>query len=149
LDSGSADVLVFDPPHVPNRATKKSSKDFNDRFGVDVVAGKAESFSLRHLNAAFVAEAARVLSDQGIVLAKLCDYIHNHRYVWACAEFVADAQSAGLTACDMIVRTRKGPIMDPRWKGQHHSRRSHSCWIVLRRGRCERRSRETSTSGQP
>ena len=48
------------------------------------------------------------------------------------------AQEAGFTACDCIVKTRKGPIVDPKWRVAHHSRRQHCYWLVFRKSaKCE------------
>jgi hypothetical protein len=36
------------------------------------------------------------------------------------------------------VKIRKGPIIDPRWKIAHHSRRQHCYWLVFRKSdKCE------------
>lgn len=38
--------------------------------------------------APFLAEAARVLRPEGMIFAKLKDFVHNHAYQWMLAEFV-------------------------------------------------------------
>jgi hypothetical protein len=43
-----------------------------------------------------------------------------------------------ITACDLIVKVRKGPIRDPKWKTAHHARRQHCYWLILRKSKkCE------------
>lgn len=135
----SWDVVVYDPPHVPNQGRDKT-KDYAERFGLTVKAGKAEGWSLGHMHLPVLRECARVLRPKGLVLAKICDYVHNHRYQWALCDFISSVRAAGLTPCDLIIKTRKGPVVDPKWKTRHHVRRCHSYWIVVRNGDCcERR----------
>jgi SAM-dependent methyltransferase len=134
---GSFDVVVFDPPHVPNQG-RDQQKDFRDRFGLGEKSGAATGYSLSHLYPPFCAEAYRVLRPEGIVLAKIADYVHNHQAHWAHVDFLAAAEAAGFTNCDLIVKVRKGPIVDPKWKRAHHARRRHSYWLICRKSRkCE------------
>jgi SAM-dependent methyltransferase len=129
---GRFDVVVYDPPHIPNQG-KDNRKDFNTRFGLVLKSSKEHGYSFSHLYPAFVAEAHRVLRAEGILLCKIADYIHDHQYQWAHVDFVLAARQAGFTACDCIVKTRKGPIIDPKWKVAHHSRRQHCYWLVFRK----------------
>ena len=131
------DVVVYDPPHIPNQGRDKS-KDFNSRFGLGQRSAKENGYAFTHTFPPFMAEAWRVLADEGILLAKITDYVHNHRYQWAHVELINAGQKAGFTACDCIIKVRKGPIIDPKWKMAHHSRRQHCYWIVFRKSdRCE------------
>jgi SAM-dependent methyltransferase len=131
------DVVVYDPPHVPNQG-QEGTKDFKDRFGVDIRSGPENGYNLSHLYGPFLAEAYRVLRPEGILLAKIADYVHNHRYHWAHVEFINRAAALGFCACDCVIKVRRGPIIDPKWKEAHHSRRHHVYWIVLRKSnRCE------------
>ena len=133
----SFDVIVYDPPHIPNQGRDKQ-KDFHSRFGLGARSPKETGYTFSHTYPAFVKEAYRVLKPEGILLCKITDYIHNHRYQWAHIEFVQAAQNVGFLACDCIVKTRKGPIIDPKWKEAHHSRRQHCYWLVFRKSeKCE------------
>jgi SAM-dependent methyltransferase len=133
----SFDVVVFDPPHVPNQG-RDQQKDFRDRFGLGETSGAATGYSLSHLYPPFCAEAFRVLRPEGVLFAKIADYVHNHRMQWAHLDFLAAAQAVGFTNCDLIVKVRKGPIKDPKWKTAHHARRQHAFWIVCRKSKkCE------------
>jgi len=134
---GSFDVVVYDPPHIPNQG-KDRTKDFNSRFGLVLKSGSANGYNFTHLYPPFVQEAYRVLRPEGMLFCKIADYIHNHRHQWAHIEFVTAAQAAGFMACDCIVKTRRGPITSPRWKTAHHARRCHCYWLVFRKSdRCE------------
>ena len=131
------DVVVYDPPHIPNQG-KDHQKDFNVRFGLVIRSPKENQYTFTHTYPPFVAEAYRVLKAEGILLCKITDYAHHHRYNWAHVDFIDAARKAGFCACDCIVKTRKGPIIDPRWKTAHHTRRQHCYWLVFRKSKkCE------------
>jgi SAM-dependent methyltransferase len=133
----SVDVVVYDPPHIPNQG-KDKSKDFNTRFGLVLRSSKENHYTFSHTFPPFVKEAYRVLKPEGILLCKLTDYIHHHRYQWAHIDFINAAREVGLTPCDCIIKIRKGPIIDPKWKNAHHSRRQHCYWLVFRKSKkCE------------
>jgi len=86
-----------------------------------------------------------VLVREGILFCKITDYVHNHRYQWAHVDLINAGQGAGFTACDCIVKVRKGPIIDPKWKRAHHSRRQHCFQRLLARSatwQCEQPTRE-------
>lgn len=131
------DVVVYDPPHVPNQG-KDRQKDFVKRFGLGMKSASEHGYNFSHLYKAFAKEAFRILKPDGLLLCKITDYIHNHRYQWAHIEMIQSAIEAGLTPCDCIVKIRKGPIVDPKWKIAHHARRQHCYWLVFRNSaKCE------------
>jgi hypothetical protein len=134
---GAFDVVVYDPPHVPNQGSDRQ-KDFNVRFGLVLKSGPGNGYNFSHLYPRFAAEAYRVLQPEGLLLCKITDYIHNHRMQWAHIDMLTSARAAGFTACDCIIKVRKGPIIDPKWKTAHHARRHHCYWLVFRKSsRCE------------
>ena len=131
------DVVVYDPPHVPNQG-KDRQKDFHVRFGLGGRSPKEHGYSFSHLYPAFVQEAYRVLKMDGILLCKITDYIHDHQYQWAHVDLVQAATAVGFRACDCIIKVRRGPIIDPKWRVAHHSRRQHCYWLVFRKSdKCE------------
>jgi SAM-dependent methyltransferase len=133
----SFDVIVYDPPHIPNQGDD-CQKDFQERFGLIVKSSIKNGYNLTHTFPPFLQEAWRVLRDNGILFCKIADYVHGHRFQWAHVELVNAAAKIGFTPCDCIVKVRKGPITDPRWKNAHHARRQHCYWIVLRKSnKCE------------
>lgn len=137
FDDESFDVVVYDPPHIPNQG-KDRQKDFNTRFGLVLKSSKENGYNFSHLYPPFAKEAYRVLRPEGILLCKIADYIHNHRYQWAHIDLIEAAKAVGFFPCDCIVKVRKGPIISPRWKNAYHSRRRHCYWLVFRKSdRCE------------
>lgn len=135
--SEAIDVIVYDPPHVPNHGRDKT-KDFTRRFGLGLKSSVENSYNFTHLYGAFAKEAYRVLAPDGILFCKIADYVHNHRFQWAHIEMVKAAVTEGFRACDCIVKVRNGTIIDPKWKTAHHARRRHCYWLVFRKAdRCE------------
>jgi len=133
----SFDVVVYDPPHIPNQG-KDKLKDFNKRFGLVLRSSKENGYTFSHTFPPFLREAYRVVRTEGILLAKITDYIHHHRYQWEHIELINAASVVGFQPCDCIVKVRKGPIIDPKWKTAHHSRRHHCYWLVFRKSKkCE------------
>ena len=128
----SVDVIVYDPPHVPNQGRDKQ-KDFTARFGLGMKSLVENGHNFSHLYKAFVGEAYRVLKPKGVLFCKVADYVHNHRLQWAHVELAKFAAEAGFCPCDCIVKIRKGPIVDPKWKTAHHARRHHCYWLIFRK----------------
>ena len=129
------DVVVYDPPHVPNQGMDRQ-KDFCRRFGLGGKAGKETAYGFAHDYRQVAAQARRVLKPGGLFLAKVIDYVHNHRYHWALFDLVQAVQTAGMTPCDLVIKVRKGPIIDPKWKTRHHARRRHAYWLIARNSSC-------------
>lgn len=100
--ANSFDVVVYDPPHIPNQG-RDQSKDFNTRFGLGARSPKEYGYSFAYTYPGFMAEAHRVLRDEGILLCKIADYVDNHRYQWAHLDLIHAGQAAGFTACDCII----------------------------------------------
>lgn len=135
--SGTFDVVVYDPPHIPNQG-KDNLKDFNVRFGLVLKSPKEQKYNFSHMYPPFLKEAYRVLKAESVLLCKIADYVHHHRYQWAHIDLTLAARAKGFCPCDCIIKVRKGPIVDPRWKTAHHSRRHHCYWLVFRKSRrCE------------
>jgi len=134
---GSFEVVVYDPPHIPNQG-RDNKKDFNKRFGLVLRSPKENHYTFTHTFPPFLREAFRVLKGEGILLCKITDYVHHHRYQWAHIELINAAHKAGFTPCDCIIKIRKGPIVDPKWRTAHHTRRQHCYWLVFRKSKkCE------------
>lgn len=131
LPDESVEVVVFDPPHILDMGSAKY-----------VMYGETEKAKVTQDISAhfepFLLEAKRVLTANGVVFAKLADQVHDHLYRWHQADFVVAARAVGLTPCDLIIKPNNvGSFIDPKWKKAHHTRRAHSYWIVVRKGRCE------------
>lgn len=138
----SFDVLVFDPPHLPSAAaSKESDQRFAGNYGLGH-APKADNISSYF--PPFLAEATRVLKPEGMIFAKLKDFVHNHAYQWTLTDFVAAVRmQPGLTACDLIVKRdpSAGSMKSSKWQKAHHARNAHCWWVVVRKGRCEARNK--------
>lgn len=148
----SFDVIVFDPPHLSaHMDSKNSSGIWKERYGLRKGQEWLEHDSIGAVFAPFLTEAKRVLKQEGIVLAKIADTVHNHRYQWQQVEFIVAATQVGLTPCDQMIKERTGGSMiSSKWKNPKHLRKNHCYWIVLRKGGCECRqsSRKTDENSE-
>ena len=140
FEASSFDVIVFDPPHLPAAAASAESDEQMVRNYGLVHAPHADNVS--SLFAPFLAEAHRVLRPDGLIFAKLKDFVHNHQYQWTLADWICAVRAQpGLTACDLIVKRDPsgGALKSSKWKRAHHVRNAHCWWAVVRKGRCESR----------
>lgn len=140
FESGRISLIVFDPPHLPAAAgSEKSMARFVKDYGLDrTVKGD----NINEFFVPFLIEARRILCDDGLVFAKLTDFVHNHRYQWTLVDWVNAVRSVdGLTATDLIIKRdpSAGNLTSGRWEACHHARRSHCWWSVVRKGKCEPR----------
>ncbi len=132
-------IVVYDPPHVGPQGRDKSRKRFDEDFGATVACGKEQGWKLSYLYPPFLEQAKRVLKPKGLLLAKITDMVNCHRSQWAHCDFMAMAEEAGFTVCDLIIKVRTGPMVSTKWKTAHHARKRHCFWIICRNGRsCER-----------
>jgi len=138
----SVDVLVYDPPHLPlAAASPKSLAHYSRGYGLKMSSGED---NVADLHPPFLKEAKRVLRPDGIILAKIKDYVHNHRYQWNLEMFKQAARQAGLTPCDLVIKRDPcgGNLKSGRWQRAHHAKNVHCYWVVIRNGKCEPRDKD-------
>ena len=145
---GTVDVLVYDPPHLPDAAASPQSLA---RYGKDYGLGKGvKADNVGELHAPFLAEAKRVLRHDGLVFAKIKDYVHNHKYQWNLELFNAAVREAGLMPCDLIIKRDPcgGNLKSGRWQLAHHAKNTHCFWVVVRNSkRCEPKAPNAGVTG--
>ena len=138
----SFDVIVFDPPHLPTAAASENgSKMWEHRYGITADDKNRAGDNVIPLFVPFLRQAKRVLVGNGIVLAKIADLVHNHRYQWQQVAFVNACREMGLTPCDMLIKHdyNGGNLKSSKWQETYHVRKAHCFWIVARNSdRCER-----------
>jgi hypothetical protein len=78
FEDNSFDVVVYDPPHIPNQGRDRS-RDFNTRFGLGDKSPSQNGYNFSHLYPPFMTEAYRVLESEGILLCKITDYIRPYQ----------------------------------------------------------------------
>ena len=118
-----------------------------DKYGNTHDLGKGvKADNVGDLHAPFLAEARRVLKPDGLVFAKIKDYVHNHRYQWNLELFNAAVREAGMTPCDLIIKRDPcgGNLKSGRWQRAHHAKNTHCFWVVVRNSkRCEPKAPNT------
>lgn len=86
----------------------------------------------------FLLDAKRVLCDSGLILCKIADLTHNHKYQWQHVEFINTVISVGMIACDLIIKVRNNKLTSSKWENVKHFRKNHCYWIVVRNSnKCE------------
>lgn len=137
----SFDVIVFDPPHLPTHADSKFSDiGWIKRFGLSSSFSRGrDGDNVIPMFLPFLSEAKRILSDVGLVLCKIADLTHNHKYQWQHVEFINSVLQAGMIACDLIIKVRNNKLTSSKWENVKHFRKNHCYWIVVRNSnKCER-----------
>lgn len=133
------DVIVFDPPFLPrNAASKNSSRIYEKTYGI--TENNPNQDNVSSYFQPFLIEAQRVLKKNGIILTKLADLVHNHRYQWQQVMFINEVQKTNMTPCDMMIKCDPagGNLSSSKWKNVKHLRKSHAYWIVVRNSKnCE------------
>jgi len=135
------DVIVFDPPHLPtNAASANSSKIWEKQYGLTNEGFGREGDNVCGMFLPFLLEAKRVLKKNGIILAKIADIVHNHKYQWQQVYYIIECINVGLTPCDMLIKCdpKGGNLKSSKWKNVKHLKRSHAYWVVTRKGKCEK-----------
>jgi len=136
----SVDVVVFDPPYIPqggretstlrNTAgiTAGSNGGFLDRYGL--LDGPRSRRELDALIADGMKEATRVLRPTGRLWVKCMDYISGGRYCTGRHHVVTTAVDLGLRQVDEFVH-HSGLGPQPDRAVQQHSRRAHSFLCIF------------------
>jgi len=133
----TVDILCYDPPHLPiAAASEKSLNQYVTDYGLKETC---EGDNVSSLHLPFLTEAKRVLVPDGLIFAKIKDYIHNHKYQWNLEYFNQEVRRAGLTPCDLIIKRDPcgGNLKSGRWKKAYHAKNTHCYWVVVRNGKCE------------
>lgn len=140
----SFDVIVFDPPHLPlAAASENSSKIWYDVYGITDDDLMRSGDNVSKMFVPFLSAARRVLRPGGVILAKIADIVHNHKYQWQHVDFIKSAQAMGCTPCDMLIKTSSssGNLQSSKWKNVYHLRRAHVYWIVVRNAAYDERKK--------
>lgn len=127
---GTIDTVCFDPPYIPQGGdTTSTAPDFIARFGLR----SRSSSTLWELIGAGLSECARVLTADGYLLVKCCDFVNGGQFQLGHRRVLDLADELDLHCHDLIVHhTGSGP-------GGHNiftpirARRHHSYLLVFRK----------------
>ncbi len=147
FEAESFDLIVFDPPHLPvASASPASLPQMGVSYGLDQAPN---SDNISSYFTPFLKEAKRILRPDGLIFAKLKDYVHNHKYQWTLSDWIVAVKTTpGLTPCDLRIKRDPcgGNLKSSRWKKTHHARVVHCWWAVVRKGKCEQTTKVSTES---
>lgn len=137
IDDSSLGSIVFDPPFL---TYVRAGRDGN---GSMIMAKRFAGYwrydELEAHYRATLKEAGRVLRDDGILVMKCQDIVHNHRLHPTHAWVIEWAADAGLQLKDLFVLGANHRLPSPNRKGsQKHARIFHSYFLVFSRKRGRR-----------
>lgn len=139
----TVDVVVFDPPYIPQGGRDTSTcPQFIDRYGLREAPKPRRE--LEELIAAGMKEASRVLKPGGRLWVKCMDYISSRQYCAGRHFVVTTALELGLRQVDEFVH-HSGLGPQPARAVQEHSRRAHSFLCIFQVPK--RRARRTRIDG--
>jgi hypothetical protein len=131
FDDSTFDVVVFDPPYVAKGGRSTSGiLDFDDRYGL--TAAPRTSEEVQELVDAGLAECARVVRRQGLVLVKCMDYVSSGGLHDGTGRTTSAGIDAGLRLVDRLHHLGT-PGPQPQGRRQRHARRNHSTLLVFRK----------------
>lgn len=131
--NNSVDVLIYDPPHLPAHAGRNGK--YMNGYGL---LHSTEKENIADLHESFLQEAKRVLKPNGLIFAKIKDYINNRKYQWNLEYFKQEVRKVGLIPCDLIIKKDPsgGKMLSSKWKHAYHAKNVHCYWVIVRKGRC-------------
>ena len=121
------DIVIYDPPHL-TRNKPPSKPTALGHFTYFIGRTPVVDYP------AFINEAKRVLRPpHGILIAKIGDSMDRwHKSEFQHTTFIRDAEYAGLTVCDLVVKTRKRGLLMKQHKIRSHARKRHAFYIICR-----------------
>lgn len=126
------DVIAFDPDYVaPGGRDTSTIPDFNERYGLDDPYESPASLQ-EHINGG-LAECARVLRPQGLILAKCTNYISSGKLWLGEYETIQAGLRLGLVVEDIAVHLGDPGPQPKRPTPQQHLRSNSSRLVVFRK----------------
>lgn len=124
-DTGTFDVVAFDPPYKLNGTP---TVGVDDRYGVDKVSSSIDRCNLIRCG---MTECVRVLKGRGYLLVKCQDQVVSGKVCWQTFEFIAHGFAIGLELADRLDMLSYRP--QPAGRRQIHARRNSSTLLIFRK----------------
>lgn len=132
LPDASVDIAVLDPPYATTKSPTHSRGKCAEDFAYGLAGGtESQTRTSNEDNVTLYLEGAkeahRLLRPKGFLVLKTQD----DATFW---KHVRLMDIDGFVCEDLfIVVNPRPPVWDPRWKVQHHARKNHSYFIVLKK----------------
>lgn len=124
------DIVVFDPPY---RYTPKTNQPTHhtDRYALHPSANLHRPSDVLALYRAGIAECERVLKQGGFLIVKVMDTIEASEQYWMHIDIM---QMGNDLKCRDLVIVAPPSTVASRWKRQRHLKKTHSYFIIMRKG---------------
>ena len=132
LENESVEMVVLDPPYAVSKSPTHSAGKCAANFSYGLAGGtesrtQSSHFENVELYRAGAKEAHRILKRKGFLVLKTQDD-------GKCFKHVDLMKMDGFECEDLfVVVNPRPPVWDPKWKIQHHARKNHSYFVVLRK----------------
>lgn len=124
--TGTADVVVLDPPYIHNPGKHQTDSRYNNAG----TTGGMSHNDIRQMYRAGMTEANRVLKPGGRLLVKGKDEIESGKQCWSQTELLMDAMALGFYGKDLFILIPTSRTAMGRWTKQLHARKVHSfLWV--------------------
>jgi hypothetical protein len=131
----SFDVLVLDPPYRYAPRTTKLLGNYNVSYNFKVAMPDLDRISdVIRLYEQGIVEARRVLRHGGFCVVKCQDTVAHGQQYWVHVELMEIAEREGFAIKDLAVVATGATPPPSRWRQQKHLRKTHSYFLVLRKG---------------
>lgn len=126
----SIDLIVLDPPYRYNPRTATHPAGLDENYRVAVAPENILGVIDLYLDGA--REAHRTLREGGFLVVKCQDTIQDGRQFWVHMALTQDIEEMGFALKDLAVVV--GQSKRVRWKVQKHLDKTHSYFLVFRKG---------------
>ena len=127
LANDSINSIMFDPPFMIGIG-KSASGILTKRF-----SGFKSLQELQNLYSRSLIEFRRILNKDGLIFFKCQDTVTSGKQFFAHIFIINMAIAFDYIAEDLFVLVRNRAMIDPKWNGQKHARKTHSYFLVLRK----------------
>lgn len=129
--AASFDLVVLDPPYRPKCSHGGMDRSYGTERAAPLLRNMQDVLALYD---AGMIEARRVLKRGGFLIVKCQDGAEGGKQFWTHVEIMRLAEHADFAVRDLVVVTPKKPPPRTCHTRQWHLRKSHSYFLVLRKG---------------
>lgn len=133
----TCDAVVFDPPymHASGETSHEEHQNFEAYYRNNVRGSVSHKRGVLDLYVEAGREALRVLKPKGVYIVKCQDEVRACKQHFVHVDLITELSAMGYEPVDLFVLVRYGRPGVSRMLKQHHARKNHSYFVVMRKGR--------------